>query len=80
MINNFPILQKFLFLKLYYNHVNFLITKKMALVMMKTTMKPVNTMEEIAVDQMLILVTALSVNVQIQIMEEVLQVMIRILR
>ena len=48
--------------------------------MMNTTMKHVNTMEEIAVDQMLILVTALSVNVQIQIMEEVLQVIIRILR
>ena len=57
-----------------------LISREMASVMMKTTMKHVNTMEEIAVDQMLILVTALSVNVQIQIMEEVLQVIIRILR
>ena len=60
--------------------MNFLISKEMANVMIKTTMKHVNTMEEIAVDQMLILVTALSANVQIQIMEEVLQVMIRILR
>ena len=57
-----------------------LISKEMAYVMMKTTMKHVNTMEEIAVDQMLILLTALSVNVQIQIMEEALQVIIRILR
>ena len=48
--------------------------------MMKPTMKHVNTMEEIAVDQILTLVTALSVNVQIQIMEEALQVIIRILR
>ena len=48
--------------------------------MMKPTMKHVNTMEEIAVDQMLSLVTALSVNVQIQIMEEVLQVIIQVLR
>ena len=48
--------------------------------MMYTTMKHVNTMEEIAVDQILTLVTVLIVNVQIQIMEEVLQVMIRILR
>ena len=60
--------------------MHFLISKEMGNVMMKTTMKHVNTMEEIAVDQMLILVTALSVNVQIQIMEEVLQVIIRILR
>ena len=60
--------------------MNFLISKEMANVMMKTTMKHVNTMEAIAVDQMLILVTALSANVQIQIMEEVLQVIIRILR
>ena len=58
----------------------YLISREMASVMMNTTMKHVNTMEEIAVDQMLILVTALSVNVQIQIMEEVLQVIIRILR
>jgi len=48
----------------------------MASVMMKPTMKHVNTMEEIAVDQMLTLVTVLSVNVQIQIMEEVLQVIL----
>ena len=44
--------------------------------MMKPTTKHVNTMEEIAVDQMLTLVTVLSVNVQIQIMEEVLQVIL----
>ena len=48
--------------------------------MMKIILKHVNTMEEIAVDQMLILFAALSVNVQIQIMEEALQVIIRILR
>ena len=40
-----------------------LIGKEMANVMMEITMKVVNTMEEIVVDQMLTLLIALNVNV-----------------